>query len=81
MVTSKSESHFDIIDCSTASSSSRQKYIKTGESPDVLLHCARLCGWTTLTACEQLCPRYHSCDNAAACDDYLCEYEEGKEVY
>ena len=74
-----STSHFEVIHCPTTSGSSWQKYIETGETPDVVLYCASVYGWTTLTACEKLCPRYYSCDNVAVCDDYLCQYEGGKE--
>lgn len=71
-------SHFEVLHCSTECGSAWLKYIETDEVPDVLIYCARIYGWTTLTACEQLCPCYYSCDNVAACGDYLCEYEGGK---
>lgn len=38
---------------------------------DVIFHSASLEGKTTLTACEELCPRYSSCDTAAMANDEL----------
>lgn len=32
---------------------------------DIAFYCARLEGKTTLTACEELCPRHSSCDTVA----------------
>ena len=42
---------------------------------DIAFYCARLEGKTTLTACEELCPRYSSCDTAGMANDELARYE------
>lgn len=47
---------------------------------DVIFHCASLEGKTTLTACEELCPRYSSCDTAAMANDELALYEKAEKT-
>lgn len=41
---------------------------------DIAFYCARLEGKTTLTACEEFCPRYSSCDTVAMANDELASY-------
>lgn len=71
------------FDCLNCCGSIAPKILDLGSadccSRDVLLHCARLGGWTTLTACMEFCPRYDSCNNVAWADDFLWEYEGGRE--
>lgn len=47
---------------------------------DIAFYCARLEGKTTLTACEQLCPRYSSCDTAGMANDELARYETAEKT-
>lgn len=47
---------------------------------DITFHCGMLDGKTTLTACEQLCPRYSSCDTAGAANDELARYETAEKT-
>lgn len=42
---------------------------------DVCFHCAMLRGFTTLTACEQMCIRYSGCYNVAVANDVLVKHE------
>lgn len=41
---------------------------------DIAFYCAMLEGKTTLTACEELCPRHSSCDTVAMANDELASY-------
>lgn len=45
---------------------------------DIAFYCARLEGKTTLTACEELCPRHSSCDTAGMANDELASYERSE---
>ena len=47
-------------------------------SKDVAFYCARIEGKSTLTACEEFCPRYSSCDTAAMANDELALYEKAE---
>lgn len=47
---------------------------------DIAFYCARLEGKTTLTACEELCPRYSSCDTTGAANDELALYEKAEQT-
>lgn len=47
---------------------------------DIAYYCARLEGKTTLTACEEFCPRYSSCDTAGAANDELAGYETAEKT-
>lgn len=42
---------------------------------DVCMHCALLDGYTTLTACEQMCERHSSCWTVWEAMDELVKYE------
>lgn len=47
---------------------------------DIAFYCARLEGKTTLTACEELCPRHSSCDTAGMANDELASYERSEKT-
>ena len=47
---------------------------------DIAFYCARLEGKTTLTACEELCQRYSSCDTAGMANDELALYEKAEKT-
>ena len=47
---------------------------------DIAFYCARLEGKTTLTACEELCPRHTSCDTVAIANDELALYEKAEKT-
>ena len=47
---------------------------------DIVFYCAKLEGKTTLTACEEFCERYSSCDNAGAANDELALYEKAEQT-
>ena len=47
---------------------------------DIAFYCARLEGKTTLTACEELCQRYSSCDTAGMANDELASYERSEKT-
>ena len=47
---------------------------------DIAFYCARLEGKTTLTACEELCQRYSSCDTACMANDELERYERSEKT-
>ena len=42
---------------------------------DVCFDCPVIQGKTTLTACENLCRRHHSCDRVGQMNDLLATYE------
>lgn len=50
------------------------------DGKDIAFYCAGLEGKTTLTACEELCPRYSSCDTAGAANDELALYEKAEKT-
>lgn len=41
---------------------------------DIAFHCGMLEGRTTLTACEEFCPEYSSCDTAGIANDELAKH-------
>lgn len=49
------------------------------EGKDVCFHCGMIEGYTTLTACENMCPRYYYCDTVAMANDVLVEVEQGSD--
>lgn len=61
----------------------RKEYITQVDTPIIiyegeyegLLYCARIQGYTTMTACEKMCPHHSSCDNIADMDDIFKEAE------
>lgn len=44
------------------------------EGEEVTFYCAGIEGRTTLTACEEFCPRYSSCDTAGMANNVLAGY-------
>lgn len=50
------------------------------DGKDIAFYCAGLEGKTTLTACEEFCQRYSSCDNAGAANDELALYEKAEQT-
>ena len=53
----------------------REQFLVVDKGKDVMLFCPCLQGRTTLSACEQLCPRHSSCDRVAQANDLLTHYE------
>ena len=47
---------------------------------DIAFYCARIEGKTTLTACEELCPRHSSCDTVGMANDELALYEKAEKT-
>lgn len=43
------------------------------EGTDVVFNCGMINGSTTLTACEELCPRHSHCDTVALANDVLAK--------
>lgn len=47
---------------------------------DITFYCGGIDGRTTLTACEEFCPKYSSCDTAGMATDELASYERSEKT-
>lgn len=47
---------------------------------DITFYCGGIDGRTTLTACEEFCPKYSSCDTAGMANDELASYERSEKT-
>lgn len=45
---------------------------------DITFYCGGIDDRTTLTACEEFCPKYSSCDTAGMANDELASYERSE---
>lgn len=47
---------------------------------DITFYCGGIDGRTTLTACEEFCPKYSSCDTAGMANDELAKHYGLEEI-
>lgn len=56
----------------------QEQFVVVDKGQDIVFFCPCLQGRTTLSACEQLCPRHTSCNRVAQANDVLVIYEKSR---